>query len=161
MSEGEDKVAVSGESKKSPFQRTFESPPREVVSSEGDIGQREAENGEVQDDEVLENAVRDARQETLRVLLDKLKQVSRKILGKQFLLKERQFSPEEVEVFEKALDRAVGALGFKASLVDDATSCSSVELTDEDLLARMREQSQGFAEMVRRGFEQMGRDAGL
>lgn len=35
------------------------------------------------------------------------------------------------------------------------------ESTDEELLLRMREQSQGFADFVRRGFERMERDAGL
>lgn len=32
---------------------------------------------------------------------------------------------------------------------------------DEELLARMRKDSEGFADMIRQGLEQIGRDAGL
>ncbi len=191
MSEGEDKVVVSGESEKKPFQRIFESPPREVVSSEGDIDQCEAENEEIENDHALENAICDARKETLRILLEELKRIARKRMMGQFSLK-------EIEVVVNSLVDAVGALNFnngsdvekdlresskkpidsdRAPLKEQPEGWKSTNIqeamiralhpegeeerdedspeSDEELLARMREQSPGFAKLVRRGFEKI------
>lgn len=120
MSESE--IAVVDEGVKKPFQPVLAPPPREVVSSEGVLGQFDADNGEIKKGDALEVARCDARQEKLRVLLKRLKRIARETLGKG-----DQFSPKEIGVLDEALDRVVEVLDPNARPVDELVPCPSWE----------------------------------